>query len=144
MVGIRKGMFAMRALVIIFFAVLMLAGTAMGEIPRNGLVGEWHFDGDAKDSSGNGNDGKIYGATFVDGKFGKALSFNGVDNYVNAGSLSQITNDSDWSVSFWMNSASIFLVASPAISESIDACLSITMSRSSGRCTVWNDYFVGR
>jgi hypothetical protein len=38
----------------------------MGEVTRTGLVAEWHFDGDAKDSSGNGNDGTIYGAIFVD------------------------------------------------------------------------------
>ncbi len=104
MVGIRKGMFAMRALVIIFFAVLMLAGTAMGEIPRNGLVGEWHFDGDAKDSSGNGNDGVVHGANFVDGKFGKALSFNGVDNYVDIGNNPNLKFSSGtFTIEAWIN-----------------------------------------
>lgn len=53
---------------------------------EDGLVAEWHFDKGSgnvvKDSSGNGNDGTIYGATWVDGKFGKALSFDGVDDYV--------------------------------------------------------------
>jgi curved DNA-binding protein CbpA len=49
---------------------------------NEGLVAEWHFDGDAKDSSGNGNDGTISGATFVDGVRGKALSFNGVSDYI--------------------------------------------------------------
>jgi len=51
-----------------------------------GLVAEWHFDEGSgsvlKDSSGNGNDGVIYGATWVEGKYGKALSFDGVDDYV--------------------------------------------------------------
>ncbi len=76
-------------------AALVLAGTAAGEVSRNGLVAEWHFDGDAKDSSGNGNDGTIYGASFVEGKFGKALSFDGVDDYVevpDSASLHIITN----------------------------------------------------
>ena len=36
----------------------------------------------ARDYSGYGNDGTIYGAQWVDGKFGKALSFDGVDDYV--------------------------------------------------------------
>jgi len=27
--------------------VLLLAGTALAEVSREGLVGEWHFDGDA-------------------------------------------------------------------------------------------------
>ena len=50
------------------------------------LVALWHFDEGAGvtayDSSGNGNHGTIHGATWVDGKFGKALSFDGVDDYV--------------------------------------------------------------
>jgi len=49
------------------------------------LVGYWRFDegsgGTAGDSSGLGNDGTIYGASWVDGKYGKALSFDG-DDYV--------------------------------------------------------------
>jgi len=38
-----------------------------------------------KDTSGNGNDGIIHGATWVDGKYGKALSFDGVNDYVDCG-----------------------------------------------------------
>jgi len=62
----------------------MFAGVhAQGD---DGLVAGWHFDEGsgsiAKDSSGNGNDGTIHGATWVDGKFGKALSFDGEDDYV--------------------------------------------------------------
>ena len=52
----------------------------------DGLVGSWHLDEGsgniAHDSSGQGNDGTIYGATWTDGKFGKALNFDGVDDYV--------------------------------------------------------------
>ena len=48
-------------------------------------VGLWHFDEGtgttAYDSSGYDNNGTIYGATWVDGKFGKALYFDG-DDYV--------------------------------------------------------------
>jgi len=55
----------------------------------DGLVGSWHFDEGsgttAYDSSGNSNDGAINGATWVDGKFKKALSFDGSDDYVNCG-----------------------------------------------------------
>ncbi|MCZ7381562.1 MAG: zinc-ribbon domain-containing protein [Candidatus Methanoperedens sp.] len=68
------------------------------------LMAEYHFDGDAKDSSGNGNDGTIYGAAFVDGISGKALSFNGVNNYVTA----QITDSfnsikSQGTITEWIN-----------------------------------------
>ena len=52
----------------------------------DGLVGAWHFDegggSTTYDSSGNDNDGTIYGATWTDGKFGKALSFDGSNDYV--------------------------------------------------------------
>ncbi|MHA1289089.1 MAG: LamG domain-containing protein [Candidatus Thorarchaeota archaeon] len=34
------------------------------------------------DESPYGNDGTIYGATWVDGKYGKALSFDGTDDYI--------------------------------------------------------------
>ena len=49
----------------------------------NGLVGYWSFDEGlgtrAGDMSGRGNYGDITAATWIDGKKGKALSFNGVD-----------------------------------------------------------------
>jgi hypothetical protein len=84
---------------------MVLTGTAMGEISRTGLVAEWHFDGDAKDSSGNGIDGTIHGTIFVDGKFGKALLFNGVNNYVDFGTGNGNLNfgTGPFSIEFWMN-----------------------------------------
>lgn len=71
--------------------VIALTGLAAGVQAQSdeGLVAEWHFDEGSgsvlKDSSGNGNDGVIYGATWVEGKYGKALSFDGVDDYVDCG-----------------------------------------------------------
>jgi hypothetical protein len=64
----------------------------------DGLVGAWKFDEGsgtiAYDSSGNNNHGTLYSGsnvcsnpptsgcpTWVDGKFGKALQFDGVDDY---------------------------------------------------------------
>jgi len=52
-----------------------------------GLVAEYHFNGDATDSSGNGNNGVINGATFVPGVSGQALSFDGVDDFIRAGDI---------------------------------------------------------
>ena len=50
------------------------------------LVGQWHFDCDALDSSGNGNDGMLHNFVsphgWVPGMFGQALSFDGTDDYV--------------------------------------------------------------
>ena len=55
--------------------VIALAGLPAGVQAQggyDGLVAEWHFDEGSgnvvKDSSGNGNDGVIYGATWAEGK----------------------------------------------------------------------------
>src|SRR3989344_1003499 len=64
------------------------------------LIGYWNFDdGTAKDVSGNGNDGVVNGAEFVDGAF----SFDGVD-YIEFGGSGLNQNFSDgFSVSVWAN-----------------------------------------
>jgi hypothetical protein len=65
----------------------------------DGLVGYWSFDEGsgttASDSSGNRNDGTVYGANWTDGKFGKALSFDGIDDYVTVPASLSFNNISD-------------------------------------------------
>jgi hypothetical protein len=62
---------------------LMLAGISYAKIDPETAVGIWLFDdgtGDvATDHSGKGNDGTLKNAKWVEGKFGKALEFNGTD-----------------------------------------------------------------
>ncbi|MDI6813971.1 MAG: DUF2341 domain-containing protein [Desulfitobacteriaceae bacterium] len=69
------------------------------------VVGSWHLDENsgttAYDTSGNANDGTISGAIWVDGKFGKALSFDGVDDYVEILNSSSINPTNEISVSAW-------------------------------------------
>ncbi len=66
------------------FLFIVLPGLA--EINPDNITGMWLFNegkgGTAADASGNGNDGEIHGAKWVDGKFGKALEFDGVSNWV--------------------------------------------------------------
>ncbi len=64
------------------------------------LVGLWHFDEGggttAHDSSGFGNDeALVKGPTWVDGKIGKALEFDGVDDYVDCGNPASLDNIMD-------------------------------------------------
>ena len=75
---------------------LILIGICVGQgdakIDPKSIVGIWLFDegsGDtAKDSSGNGNDGELMnGPKWVDGKFGKALEFDGQDDFVEVSSI---------------------------------------------------------
>jgi len=52
------------------------------------LVGEWDFENDnAKDSSGFGNDGTVFGSTPVDGVMGRAMDFDGVNDHIDIGKL---------------------------------------------------------
>ncbi len=62
---------------------MVMPAAPVGANSYPGLVGLWHFDGDADDSTVNANDGTITGASWTtSGMFGKALSFDGTDDYV--------------------------------------------------------------
>lgn len=69
-----------------------------------GLVGYWQFEEGsgttATDSSGNGNDGTIYGATYTTGKFGNALSFDGNGDYVVAENV--FSGSNPFTASVWV------------------------------------------
>ena len=74
----------------------------------NGLVGHWTFDGpdmnatQALDSTANANHGTLSGPTRAIGKVGQALSFDGVDDYINAGSDSSLDNLTTITISAWI------------------------------------------
>ena len=75
----------------------------------DGLVAEWHFDEGSSniltDSSGNGNDGTIYGATWTtNGKFGTALQFDGND-YIVIPDSPELSGGAgkNMTVEFWFN-----------------------------------------
>src|SRR3989344_3616023 len=74
--------------------------------PTNlGLVGYWSMNEGAGtvagDGSGNGNRGILTnGPTWVDGKRGKAINFDGGDDYVDASLVSSKTNN--FSFAFWL------------------------------------------
>ena len=80
------------------------------EIP--GLVAYWSFDeitsGSVKDSV-NGFEGTVHGARLTDGKRGKALYFDGVDDYVQLSdeSFKKVRNLSYGTISFWFNFESL-------------------------------------
>jgi len=75
---------------------------------QSGLVGNWTFNGQdmnattALDRSGQGNNGDVRGgATPVPGISGQALSFDGVNDYVNAGDINAMDGLTKVTVSAW-------------------------------------------
>ena len=99
---------------------LVLTGCLLsnvGQVPATGqkgmplstanLVALWHFDevsgSITTDSSlSGGNDGTVSGASLVDGKLGKALSFDGSDDYVDCGDSTDFEFSGDFSVEVWV------------------------------------------
>ncbi len=74
---------------------------------EGGLVGHWQFDegsgATANDSSGYGNAGTLTnGPVWTTGKIGGALDFDGVDDYVNIGSVTSLNNVRPISISAWI------------------------------------------
>jgi len=70
------------SLLFIFITVVVISSAPALE--REYLVAYWPLNGDTKDVTGKGSDGEITGEPEqVDGKYGKALLFDGKDDYVN-------------------------------------------------------------
>ncbi|ACZ62134.1 LamG domain-containing protein [Dehalococcoides mccartyi] len=72
-----------------------------------GLVTMWHMDegtgNTIYDSASSHNDGVISGASWVTGKKGYALSFNGVDNWVTVAQTFIFHQSAEATISFWIN-----------------------------------------
>ncbi len=73
-------------ILIMLIGGLCSTGISVADVLEDALVGAWLFDenqgGTAEDASGNGHEGDIQGAKWVQGKIGTALEFNGDGNIV--------------------------------------------------------------
>ncbi|MHA1409173.1 MAG: LamG domain-containing protein [Candidatus Odinarchaeia archaeon] len=74
--------------------------------PGENTVALWHFDegnGEyAKDSSENSNNGKVYNASWVAGKFGSGLLFDGIDTYVDCGNDTSLDITDEITIEAWV------------------------------------------
>ena len=72
----------------------------------NPPVAYWRFDEGggptAYDSSGNGNHGTLNGGSWVKGKFGKALRFDGTVNGVSSALSPTFSSNGSWSITYWV------------------------------------------
>jgi len=77
------------------------------QIPQSGLIAFYPFNGDAKDETGNGNDGLINSLITTEDRFElgaiSAFDFSNSGAYVGLGDLNAFGgNDNQFSVSFWI------------------------------------------
>jgi hypothetical protein len=91
--------------------LLIFAGQSGAKIDNATIVAMWLFDDGSgkvvKDSSGNKNDGTITGDyAWGDGKFGKALEFNGKNTIVDCGNGASLdfNGKKNFSISAWVKS----------------------------------------
>jgi hypothetical protein len=72
-------------LVPVLVICLFIASPLFADL-TTGLVAQYLFNGNANDSSGNGHDGAVTGATLTADRYGNpnsAYSFDGIDDYIN-------------------------------------------------------------
>ena len=100
----------MKKIFTILVLLSLIGVNGFSQIPTNGLVGYWPFNGNANDLSGNGNNGIVHGAMLTTDRLGNtnsAYSFDGISNYV------EITNtffNNGWlnyTISGWFSSANV-------------------------------------
>ena len=75
-----------------------------GNEPEGELVAYYPFNGNANDESGNDNDGTNNGATLTTDRFGNensAMSFDGVDDFVDLEANFNYPNELPYSISIW-------------------------------------------
>ena len=85
---------------------VVLSGVAVG-VDKQGLVAHWTFDEGkgrvARDATGNGNDGKIFGARFAKYEKGYILRFDGLDDYVWCRANPSLNIEKAGTVTVWFN-----------------------------------------
>ena len=95
--------------VVVLFVVGILVSSSYAK--EEGLLLYLSFDEGsgkiAKDSSGNGNDGNLNGGElkWVDGKFGKALQFNGKDTFVEVPYKDMFNLNKGFTLAAWVKPA---------------------------------------
>lgn len=94
----------MKILIPVF--VFLSFATSAQVIPTVGLMGDWPFDGNALDMSGNGNHGIVSAATPAHDRFGnpaKAYKFNGINSKITVlhSNTIDVPNNTSFSFTYW-------------------------------------------
>ena len=91
-------------LVVMFFAYPKLTGEV---VSTPVLITHYKFENNIADETGMNSDGENYGVTFVEGKVGKAASFDG-ESYIEVSHAASLDLDSSFSIAMWIKPSSKF------------------------------------
>lgn len=112
---------------LLLLATLAIGLNTLGQVPSyvpsNGLVGWWPFNGNANDESGNGIDGSVNSATLTSDRFGNpnsAYYFDGTDDFINIGNLTEINGVSQMTWSAWVHPTTIGMEHAVIAKRTID------------------------
>ncbi|TKJ17491.1 hypothetical protein CEE44_03070 [Candidatus Woesearchaeota archaeon B3_Woes] len=102
--GVKSVFITLSIILTIFITLSLLVNAAIfNNNLDTGLVSYWSFNGSANDDQGS-NDGSVSGATLVNSCIsGQAYSFDGSNDYINAGKDSSLPSTGVITVSAWIN-----------------------------------------
>lgn len=90
--------------VLIFSGLVGLSANA--QVPTNGIVAYYPFNGNANDASGFGNNGTVNGAMLTTDRFlnnNSAYNFNGSSNFIQVPNSTYLQNTTEITISAWIN-----------------------------------------
>lgn len=73
----------------------------MGHLWHPRMTAYWPFDGGGVDASGNGHHLANDGSTAIDGVYGQARSFDGLDDSMQAQAAAELSGFDDFTIAFW-------------------------------------------
>ena len=97
-------------------------------LPQPGLVAYYPFDGDARDRSGNGNHGIVYGAQFADDRFANpkhAYQFDGLESFMDLGTSRTLKMTDGLTISVWVRAETFDPMYQNIISDHADNELAV-------------------
>jgi hypothetical protein len=95
------------AITIFGLAQVTLGQTIPSNVPTNGLVGWWPFNGNANDASGNGNNGTVDGATLIkdrNSNSNSAYRFDGINDFIQCSKTGPL-GQTNFTISFWLSTS---------------------------------------
>lgn len=109
LLGLNQITYIMKKQLLFTTALILFSAMNFGQIPTNGLLLYYKFNGDLKDTSGNNRDATANGiATYMEdfeGNANSAIDFGNALKYITGSNTSNLPmgGGDDWTISFYYN-----------------------------------------